>query len=149
MHFPPSIAKGSHVMQVIYSGRPGSHNVAIVSIPTVFPNTLLHLSQDAQQSWVLRNYILGYFLRRSPDEPNNRSQLSLEKIENEVYYQELVNDKAAVPYLNVTETARWKEYLVLRSMAVFDVPERKILSGHQPLKHIGSWQPLREETDAR
>lgn len=129
-------------MQVIYYPRPGAHNVAIVSIPTVFPNALLHLSQDGQQSWKLRNYITGQFLCRSTDEPSNRSELDLEEIEKMVGYQELVNDKAAVPYLNVNEMTRWKEYLVLRSMAVFDVREPGILLVHQQPNDMGSWQPF-------
>jgi hypothetical protein len=103
------------VNQAHYRHHGGGNNVIIVRCPNIAGNHLIHLSQAGQASWVLRDYISGEKLYRSPPPNPSVSQMSLAEIEADADFSE------PAPYHAVEHANDWVPYLRLRTMAVFDL----------------------------
>lgn len=110
----------------------GAHDVAVVHCPNICDNRLVHLSQDAPGSWVVRDYISGQQLRRSPPPNPTFSNLDLARIEAEVVWSE------EPPFHAWENIADWEAYLRLRTMVILGHPG----APPPPNPAFGGWQPL-------
>ena len=119
-------------MPVNYSPHGGSHEVALVHCPAICGARLVHLSQDAPDSWVLRDYIAGKQLRCATSPNPSSSTHTLLQIENEVVWSE------GPPFYAWPNVADWTTYLRLRTMAVLGSTP----STSPPSAAFGNWQPL-------
>ncbi len=114
-------------MKPSYSSHGGRHYVAVVYCPRILGNRLAHLSQDGPTSWVIRDFITGKMLRRTPG--GGTSEYTLAQIEDEVRYSE---EPLFVP---VEEFRRWKRYLEARTREVL----RTAPSTEPPNPEFGYW----------
>jgi hypothetical protein len=121
-------------MPINYAAHRGSHHVAVVFCPQICSERLVHLSQDGQDSWVIRDYISGQILRRSPPPNPSFSNRTLSQIEAMVVWSEWPPFHAC----DSANTADWTTYLRLRTMAVLGSPP----GGTAPDAQFGAWQPL-------
>ncbi|MBL9083487.1 MAG: hypothetical protein JNK76_16850 [Planctomycetales bacterium] len=118
-------------MPIQYNSHGGSHNVAVVHCPNICRNRLVHLSQDAPGSWIIRDYISRQQLRRSPPPNASFSTLDLAQIEAEVTLFE------PPPFHAWENLADWEAYLRLRTMVILGRP-----GATPPSPTFGIWQPL-------
>jgi len=119
-------------MEIPYAHRGQNHYVAVVRCPAICGLRYLHLSQDAQDAWVLRDFIAGQLLRRVPAGQSGGTALMLADIEREIDHAE------APPYLNIKEHANdWSVYLSLRTMT----HARKVESVPASTS-FGRWEPF-------
>jgi len=117
-------------MPVEYANRPGIHNVAVVAVPTLTGNRLVHLSVDSPPSWKIRDYIRRQILSSSD------SNLSSTDIEDRATHCE---ERDSVLGRGVTHPVEWREYLVERSRHVFGDD----YDGESPPDaDAGQWRPL-------
>jgi hypothetical protein len=118
-------------MPIAYAHHGDGHNVAVVHCPNICGDRLVHLSQDAPGSWVIRDYIAGQQLRRSPPPNPSYSTFDLAQIEAEVVWSE-------APPFHAWENIRdWDAYLRLRTMVILGR-----LGTTPPNPVFGTWQPL-------
>ncbi len=103
----------------------------MVHCPNICGDRLVHLSQDGLASWVIRDYISGQQLRRSPAPNPSFSTFDLAQIEAEVVWSE------EPPFHAWQNTADWEAYLRLRTMVILGT-----LGTTPPNPAFGSWQPL-------
>ena len=120
-------------MPISYMSHGGNHQVAVVYCPTICGERLVHLSQDGQDSWVIRDYISHKQLRRSPAPNASYSTYDLALIEAEV-----LRDDHPLPYHAWENIADWDAYLRLRTMVLLG----QKLAATPPNSHFGNWQPL-------
>lgn len=118
-------------MPIHYNNHGGAHNVAVVHCPNVCDRRLVHLSQDGPRSWVIRDYIGGQQLRRSPPPNPSFSTLDLALIEAEVVWSE------EPPFHAWENRSDWEPYLRLRTMVILGTP-----GAGPPNPTFGTWQPL-------
>lgn len=118
-------------MPIHYNNHGGAHNVAVVHCPNVCGSRLVHLSQDGPGSWVIRDYISGQQLRRSPPPNPSFSTLDLALIEAEVVWSE------EPPFHAWENRADWEPYLRLRTMVILGTRGTT-----PPNPAFGTWQPL-------
>lgn len=118
-------------MLIEYASHGGIHKVAVVHAPSICGDRLVHLSQDDQHSWVIRDYIGEQQLRRAPPPNPSYSQYDLRDIEAAVVYSELPPNYA---YEMIGD---WRTHLQLRSSIV--LPS---VSAAPPSSAFGDWQPL-------
>jgi hypothetical protein len=118
-------------MPVNYSSHGGIHQVVVIHCPRICGDRLVHLSQDAPGSWVIRDYIAGKQLRCAPPPNPSFSTHTLAQIEAEVVWSE------TPPFHAWEHRADWTMYLRLRTMAVLGTP-----STSPPSASFGTWQPL-------
>lgn len=119
-------------MPISYNSHGGRHQVAVVHCPRICGDRLIHLSQDGPDSWVIRDYVAGRQLRRSPPPNASYSTFDLAQIEAEVVWSEVP------PFHAWENSADWEPYLRLRTMAVLGCPPGTT----PPNPHFGTWQPL-------
>ena len=118
-------------MPIHYNNHGGIHNVAVVHCPTICGNRLIHLSQDALGSWVIRDYIRLQQLRCSPPPNASFSIFDLSQIEAEVVWSE------EPPFHAWENIDDWEAYLRLRTMVVLGQPGTT-----PPNPLFGDWQLL-------
>lgn len=118
-------------MPIAYENHGGIHHVTIAHMPAVCHDRLVHLSQDAQQSWVIRDYVTGQQLRRSPPPNPSSSTCDLAQIEAQIIWSE------SPPFHAWENHTDWEAYLRLRSLAVIGRLETT-----PPVTAYGSWQGL-------
>jgi len=99
-------------MPIKYEHHGGSHYVAVVHCPNICRDRLVHLCQDGRESWVIRDYITGQQLRRSPHPNPSSSNLDLAQIEAEVVWSE------EAPFHPWDDRTRWEGYLHLRTKGI-------------------------------
>jgi len=120
-------------MPISYMNHGGNHQVAVVYCPTICGERLVHLSQDGQDSWVIRDYISHNQLRRSPSPNANCSTLSLAQIEAEVL------PPYDIPPFHAWENiADWEAYLRLRTMVLLNQKP----AATPPNSNFGTWKQL-------
>jgi len=118
-------------MPIAYLNHGGIHHVTIAHMPSVCGGRLVHLSQDSQQSWVIRDYVSGQQLRRSVAPNPSFSTYDLVQIESEIVWTE------EPPFHAWENTTDWKTYLLLRTLAVLGQ-----LNAAPPNQTYGNWQTL-------
>jgi hypothetical protein len=114
-------------MKPTYSSHGSRHHVAVVYCPRILGNRLAHLSQDGPNSWVIRDFITGKMLRRTPG--GGTSEYTLAQIEAEVAYWE---EPLFVP---VGDVSRWKRHLEARTREVLKTAP----SAEPPNPEFGHW----------
>ena len=118
-------------MGIHYSHHGGHHYVAVVHCPGICGDRLVHLSQDGQDSWVIRDYIAGQQLRRSPS-PSSLSTYTLAQIEAEVAWSE------PAEYMSVECFEDWKQNLRAQTRQVLGD-----IDTSPPNPAFGRWHTLR------
>lgn len=118
-------------MPIAYANHGGIHHVTIAQIPAVCGDRLVHLSQDSQQSWVIRDYVTDQQLRRSIPPNLSFSHFDLAQIEAQIILSELP------PFHAWEQAYDWKAYLRLRSLAVLGR-----IDTTPPRAAYGTWQTL-------
>ena len=119
-------------MPISYMNHGGNHQVAVVYCPTICGERLVHLSQDGQDSWVIRDYISHNQLRRSRSSNANCSTHDLAQIEAAVLMSE------PPPFHAFDNIADWEAYLRLRTMVLLSQTQTVT----PPNPRFGTWQPL-------
>jgi len=99
-------------MPPTYSSHGGLHKVAIVHCPLIIRNRWLHLSQDSDTSWVLRDYIGRRFVRRT-DAVDSPVKTHLSAVE------QLVDAFEEPPFYAWENIGDWDIYLRMRSILRF------------------------------
>ncbi len=118
-------------MPIHYNNHGGVHNVAVVHCPRICEGRLVHLSKDGQGSWVIRDYIGGQQLRRSPPPNPSYSTLDLAEIEGEVVCSE------EPPFHAWENRQDWEAYLRLRTLVKLGS-----VTFTPPNQEFGTWQLL-------
>jgi hypothetical protein len=121
-----------------YRHHGGGNYVAVIRCPNIAGPHLVHLSQAGQGSWVLRDYISGEQLFRSPPPNRSVSGLSLADIEAAADHSE------PPPFFPEHSHQEWRGYLLLRSMVAFNLRHAPAPAGaNRPVTTPPSqWQPL-------
>jgi hypothetical protein len=121
-----------------YWNHGGRHRVSIVYCPAIRRDRWLHLSQDGENSWVLRDYVARLFVRRR-DEPGWPVTVSLGQVEA------LVEEFEQPPFHAWENIRDWDTYLRMRSIVQFG-PAFNTDAGQDALRNSllrpEWWQPL-------
>jgi len=119
-------------MPISYTRHGGNHQVSVVYCPALCRDRLIHLSQDASNSWAVPDFIVRRMIRNAPPSNARTSDRTLAQIEAEVTYSE------APPFHSVEHVGDWAIYLRLRTMVVL----RRDPDGTPPNPQFGDWQPM-------
>ena len=119
-------------MRITYVSRQGRHRLAVVHIPDICGQRFVHLLQDGQESWVLRDFICGYKLRRARAPNPSFSNFDLAQIEALV-----VDCESTLPDQVCTADAFWRRYLRRLS-----TEKLNSISLEPPSPAFGDWKPL-------
>jgi hypothetical protein len=120
-------------MHVTYWNHGGRHQVAVVMCPAILGQRLAHLSQDSPDAWVLRDFITGVMIRKTPWDSTATSRLMLSQIEAEVTHCE---EPLFVP---VSEVEHWKRHLESRTRELLHRQPDTM----SPNPEFGRWGPIR------
>ncbi|MCW5199398.1 hypothetical protein VU05_01505 [Desulfobulbus sp. F1] len=113
---------------IVYSPHGGIHKVALVYCPAICGNRIVHLSQDGQSSWIIRDYIIGQQLRHSPN--NSFSNLSLREIEAKIDFF------MKPPFRSYKDRSFWENHLKLLTT--------EIDTTTKPNQEFGTWRNMKQ-----